>query len=56
MGVAGELAQMVVEVADVVDEDEAEGEALAFMQPDMGEAGGVCVFDAVGEVAVEGEP
>jgi len=43
---------MVVEVADVVDEDEAEGETLTFMQPNVCEAGGVCVLDAVYEVTI----
>lgn len=47
---------MMVEVADVVDEDEAEGEALVVVQPDVGEGCGVGVLDGVGEVTVEREP
>ena len=43
------------EVADVVDEHEAEGDVFAFVMPDVGEAGGVGVLDGVGEVAVEDE-
>jgi hypothetical protein len=46
---------VMVEVAEVVDEDEAEGEVFAFEEPGVGESGGVGVFDGVGEVAIEGE-
>ena len=46
----------MVEVADVVDEHEAEGDAFVSVVPDVGEAGGVGVLDGVGEVTVEREP
>jgi hypothetical protein len=55
MGVVGELAEVVFEVADVVDEHDAESDALAFVGPDVRQATGVGVFDCVDEVAVEGE-
>jgi hypothetical protein len=54
--VAGELAKMMIEVADVVDQYETEGETLVIVKPDVSEAGGVGVLDGVGEVTVEGEP
>jgi hypothetical protein len=47
---------VVVEVAEIIDEDEAKSEAFAFEEPSIGEAGGVGVFDGVGEVTVESEP
>jgi len=49
------LAEVVVEVGDVIGEDEAEGEGLALEEPCVREAAGVGVLDGVGEVAVEGE-
>ena len=53
--IAGQLAEVVFEVGDVVDEHEAEGDLFSFVMPDVREAGGVGVLDGVGEVAVEGE-
>jgi hypothetical protein len=55
MHVVGELAEMVFEVADVIDEHDAEGDALALVRPDVRQASGVGVFDGVGEVAIESE-
>ena len=47
---------MMVEVADVVDQDEAKGKALVVVKPDVGEGRGVGVLDGMGEVTVEREP
>jgi hypothetical protein len=49
------LAEVVVQVGDIVGEDEAEGEGLALEEPGVREAAGIGVLDGVGEVAVEGE-
>ena len=42
------MAEVVVEMADVVDEDEAEREMLVLEEPGVGEGGGVGVLDIVG--------
>ena len=49
------MAEVVFEVADVVDKHDTEGDAFVLVRPDVGEAAGVGVLDGMSEVAVQSE-